>query len=106
MVTPIRAILKSAARAWGLEPAAHLAGARAVWLAIVGPDLAAHSAPVGVRGKRLLVGVTHPAAGQEIRLRSGVIIQALARELGEGAIAEVLPVPRRTLHRPRTRRSS
>ncbi len=97
MVTPIRDILKRVARAWGVEPAANLALARRVWVEIVGADLARISAPVTVRGKTLLVGVTHPAAGQEVRLRRAAILAALAREVGEGAVVDVQVVSRRRL---------
>lgn len=97
MVTPIRAILKSAARAWGIEPAARLAAARAAWPRIAGRALAALSAPVGVRGRSLLIGVTNAAAAQEIRLTKTAIVQALARDLGEEAVTDVVPVARRRL---------
>ncbi len=97
MVTPIRDILKSAVRAWGLEPAARLAIAQAAWPCIVGSALAEVSAPVALRGARLLVGVTHPTAGQEVRLRRAAIITALTRELGEAAIGDVVPIARRRL---------
>ena len=97
MVTPIRSILKSAARAWGIEPAARLAAARAAWPRIVGPALVASSAPVGVRGTILLIGVTNAAAAQEIRLSKTTIAQALAQELGEPGITDVIPVARRRL---------
>ncbi|MGH2403414.1 MAG: DciA family protein [bacterium] len=105
MVTPIRSILKSAARAWGIEPAARLATARTAWPRIVGPALAAASAPVALRGGRLLVGVTHATAGQEVRLRKGAIVHALACELGENAITDVVPVARQRLDLGVPRRS-
>lgn len=97
MVTPIRSILKSAARAWGIEPAARLAAARAAWPRIAGPALVASSAPVGVRGTILLIGVTNAAAAQEIRLLKTTITQVLAQELGEQGITDVIPVARRRL---------
>lgn len=97
MVTPIRDLLRSAARALGIEPAARLALAREAWPRIVGPALAEASAPVTLRGPRLMVGVTHATAGQEIRLRRAAIVEALARELRERAITEVVPVARRRL---------
>lgn len=95
MVTPLRDILKAAVRAWGLEPAARLARAQAAWGRIVGPALAEVSAPVALRGGRLLVGVTHSTAGQEIRLRRRDIKEALTRELGEDVVSDVVPVSRR-----------
>lgn len=101
MVTSIREILKRTARAWGLQPAAHLALARQMWPEVVGPELAKLSAPVTVRGKALLIGVTHPVAGQEIRLRQARILAALTREIGEGELTKVLVVARRRLPGPR-----
>ena len=97
MVTPIREILARAAGGWGLEPAARLAHARRVWGALVGPELAQASAPVAIRGKTLLVGVTHPTVGQEVRLRRTAILARLAIELGKRALEEIHPVPRRRL---------
>lgn len=103
MVTPIRAILKDAARKWGIEPAAHLAAARAAWPGVVGPALAAVSAPVSLRGRRLLVGVKNAAAGQEVRLRGHAIAAALGRELGTRAVTDVVPVHRQHLDLPLSR---
>lgn len=97
MVTPIREILARAAGGWGLEPAARLAHARRVWSALVGPKLAHISAPVAIRGKTLLVGVTHPTAGQEVRLQRTAILVGLATELGKQYLEEIHPVPRRRL---------
>jgi hypothetical protein len=97
MVTPLRDILKSAARAWGLEPAARLAAAREAWPKIVGPAVAPASAPVALRGPRLYVGVTNSTVGQEIRLRRTAIAQALNRTLGEEVVTDVVPVARRRL---------
>jgi predicted nucleic acid-binding Zn ribbon protein len=95
MVTPLRDILRAAARAWGVEPAAHLAIAREAWPRIVGGPLAAASAPLSIRSGRLRVAVTHPAAGQEIRLRAGAIVAALNREIGAPVVDEVVAVARR-----------
>lgn len=97
MVTPIRDILRTVAQTWNLEPAARLARAQEAWSRIVGQTLAEMSAPVAIRGGRLSVGVVHAVAGQEIRLRRTAIVRALARELGEEAVTDVLPVPRRRL---------
>ena len=97
MVTPIREILARAAGGWGLEPAARLAHARRVWGTLVGPELAHTSAPVAIRGKTLLVGVTHPTVGQEVRLRRTAILAGLAIELGKRVLEEIHPVPRRRL---------
>jgi hypothetical protein len=100
MVTPLRAILKTVTKTWKLEPAALLARAREVWPVVVGPAIATASTPVSLRGGRLMVGVTHPTVGQEIKLRQTSIVAALTRELGSGTIATVLPVHRRSLAMP------
>jgi hypothetical protein len=100
VVTPLRSILKAVTKTLKLEPAAHLARARDVWPAVVGPALAAGSAPVGLRGTRLAIGVTHPAIGQEIKLRQTQIVRALTRDLGSGVVTSVLPVHRRSLAIP------
>lgn len=100
MVTPLRDILKGAVKAWGLEPAARLAAVRSAWPRIVGAALAATSAPLVIRGPRLDVGVTHPAAGQEVRLRTRAITRAVNQALGEEAVSEVRVVTRRRLPRP------
>ncbi len=97
MVTPLREILRAAARRMGIESVAYLVEAQAAWPRVVGPALAAESAPVRLRKGLLLVGVRHPAAGHEIRLRQGEIVLALAREIGEGAVTAVRPVGRRKL---------
>jgi hypothetical protein len=97
MVTPLRDILKSVTQAWRLEPAARLALAQAAWPRMVGKSLAEVSAPVGIHGRRLVIGVIHPTVGQEIRLRRTAIIQSLARELGENAVTELVPAARRRL---------
>ncbi|MDQ7859615.1 MAG: DUF721 domain-containing protein [Armatimonadota bacterium] len=102
MVTPIRDILKSAARTWGIEPAVRLAAVQVAWARIVGPTLAGMSAPIGLRGRRLRVAVMHPAAAQEIRLRGPAILAALAREIGEGAVSEIATVSRRQIRPGRT----
>lgn len=103
MVTPVREVLARGIHRWGLEPAARLAEARRRWNALVGASLAEVSAPVGVRGKTLLVGVTHSAAGQEIRLRRAAILAGLAGKGGGGAFDDVRVVTRRRLGRPGAR---
>lgn len=96
-MTPIRDILRAAAKAWGIEPAARLAQAQEAWPRVAGTALAESSAPVALRGGRLLVGVTHAAAGQEVRLRRAGLLRGLAAALAEDAITEIVPVSRRRL---------
>ncbi|MBI3998203.1 MAG: DUF721 domain-containing protein [Armatimonadetes bacterium] len=101
MVTPVRTILKAVTQTWGLERAARLAAAAEHWAGVVGPVLAERSAPVGLRGDTLLVGVIHSTVGQEIRLRRTAITRKLAAILGQGAVRDVTVVPRRRLRQGR-----
>jgi predicted nucleic acid-binding Zn ribbon protein len=103
MVTPLRDILRSAARTWGIEPAVRLAAVQSAWARVVGPTLAEMSAPVGLRGGRLRVAVTHPTAAQEVRLRGPAIAAALAREIGEGVVTEVATIVRKPFRSAGTR---
>ena len=100
MVTSLRTILNAVTKTLKLEPAAHLARAQQAWPSVAGQAVASGSAPVGLRGKRLFVGVTHPAIGQEVKLREAEIVRALAKELGPGTIDAVVPVPRRSITAP------
>jgi hypothetical protein len=100
MVTPLKTILKAVTKTLKLEPAAYLAATRQVWPTIAGPVVSAASTPVGLRGKRLFIGVTHPAVGQEIKLRQAEFVRALSKQLGRGTIEAIVPVPRRHLDAP------
>jgi hypothetical protein len=72
---------------------------------VVGEILAAVSAPVALRGHRLVVGVLHHTAAHEVRLRQVAIVEALAGIVGKGVVADVVPVVRRRLPgRPGRRR--
>jgi predicted nucleic acid-binding Zn ribbon protein len=97
MVTPLRDILRAAAKAWGIEPAARLAAAREAWPRIVGPSLAGMTVPLAVRGQRLRVGVAHATAAQEVRLRRAAILRALNQEVGGEAVTELVTVARRRI---------
>lgn len=92
MVVPLRDILKAVARTWGLQPAVRLRRSQEVWPRVVGRVLAEVTSPVALRGGRLRVRADSPAAGQEIRLRREAILRALAREVGEGAVTDIIPV--------------
>jgi len=100
MVTPLRTILNAVAKTYRLEPAAHLATARAAWPDVAGGALAAASVPLRLRDRILTVGVTHPLAGQEVLLRQDQIVRALAARLGDGVIEKVVTTPRRSLAAP------
>lgn len=66
----------------GDTPAMRIAVA---WEEAVGPEIAAHAEPCALRGRVLEVRVDSPVRAQQLQLRQAVILEALARDVGEGA---------------------
>ena len=77
------------------------------WQPIVGERIAAHSQPVDVRGRTLIVEADHPGWVQMVMMRRGRIVDELRRrfpELGITGIAvRVVDRPGRTAPDPRAR---
>ncbi|MDX1649848.1 MAG: DUF721 domain-containing protein [Myxococcota bacterium] len=63
-------------------PAMRLAVA---WEEAVGPEVAAHAEPCALRGGVLEVRVDSSTRAQQLQLRQRTILEALARDVGEGA---------------------
>ncbi len=61
----------------------------AQWARIVGPDLAAHTAPERLDGAELVVAADSTAWATQLRLLAGELIRRLDLELGQGAIRRV-----------------
>jgi len=53
------------------------------WAAAVGPEVAAHARPVGVRGAVLEVEVDAPVWAQQLQLRTPELLRALAQAMRE-----------------------
>lgn len=66
----------------GDTPAMRLAVA---WEEAVGPEIAAHAEPCALRGGVLEVRVDSSVRAQQLQLRQAAILEALARDVGEGA---------------------
>ncbi len=83
--TRVESMLESVLGELGLEAtaAAHRVGQR--WVAAVGPEIAKHARPVGLRGGVLEVEVDSSVWCQQLQLSSPEILAALERELGEAA---------------------
>jgi predicted nucleic acid-binding Zn ribbon protein len=72
-------LIPAAARHLGLEEELRTARARSTWEAIVGervPAAAGECRLMGLDGLALLVEVDSPMVGQELRLRSAVLLAA------------------------------
>lgn len=94
-LTSLRAILRSAATALGVERAAHEALISEMWPEIAGQEAAAHAHPAGLRGTTLLVDVDPGLWMQELSARRGQHVEAINRRLGGRVVAEIRMRPRR-----------
>lgn len=59
------------------------------WAQIVGPDLAAHTAPEGLADGELVVTADSTAWATQLRLLAGQLVRRLNVELGEGTVRRV-----------------
>ena len=66
---------------------AHQIGA--IWEAAVGPQIAAHCRPKGLRGDVLELEVDSPVWSQQLQLRGPELLAALEREMGAEAPREL-----------------
>src|SRR3989454_8326707 len=94
-LTSLRAILRSAATALGVERAAHEALIAEMWSEIAGQEAAAHAHPAELRGTTLLVEVEQGLWVQELSARRGQFVEAINRRLGGRIVAEIRIRPSR-----------
>jgi predicted nucleic acid-binding Zn ribbon protein len=59
------------------------------WAQIVGPELAAHTAPDGLADGELTITADSTAWATQVRLLAGQLIRRLNAELGDGAVRKV-----------------
>lgn len=89
MLTHLRTVLRSAARALGVERAAHAALAVELWPEIVGPEAAAATRVTGLRAGVLLVDAQPGMWAQELSLRRSQLAATLNAALGESVIEDI-----------------
>lgn len=73
----------------GLEVASQAFRVGEQWAEAVGPEVAAHSRPVGLRGRVLEVSVDTSVWCQQLQMRRREILAALAARLGDDAPADL-----------------
>ncbi len=95
-LTSLRAILRSAATALGVERAAHQALIAEVWPEIVGAEAAAHARPMELRGTTLLVEVDPGLWVQELSARRGRFVEDINQRLGGPVVADIRLRPGQT----------
>ena len=59
------------------------------WAQLVGPDLAAHTAPGGLTDGELVVTADSTAWATQVRLLAGELVRRLNVELGDGTVRRV-----------------
>jgi len=59
------------------------------WAQIVGPELAAHTAPDGLAGGELTISADSTAWATQVRLLAGQLVRRLNAELGDGVVQTV-----------------
>jgi len=81
--------LRAAARTLGLERAAQAALIEEMWAEVVGDDAAAHSRPVGLRGRVLLADAEGSMWAQELSAQRMHLAMEINRRLGADAVSEI-----------------
>lgn len=99
MLTPLRSILKAAAKSLGVERAAHTAFIAEMWPEIVGPDAAAHTRTSGLRGGTLLVDTEPGLWVQELTAQRTRFIREINRRLGDAVVEDIRFRQRPGVHR-------
>lgn len=89
MLTPLREILKAAAKSLGLQRAAHAALVAEVWPEVVGGEAAAHTQTAGLRGGTLLVEAEPGPWAQELTAQRARFIEEINKRLGDPVISEI-----------------
>lgn len=89
MLTPLRSILKAAAKSLGLERAAHAAFIEELWPEIAGPEIAPHTRVTGLRGGILLVDTEPGPWAQELTVQRIRYVNELNRHLGEHVVDDI-----------------
>ena len=73
----------------GWETDAAVGGVMGRWVAIVGPEMAAHAVPVSFAEGALVVAADSTAWATQIRLLAGSLLARLAEDLGAGVVTSV-----------------
>jgi len=83
--TPVGSLMQSVLGDLGLESTAAAFEIGRSWPEAVGPEIAQHAKPVGLRGGVLEVSVDSSVWCQQLQLNRLEILAALRESLGEGA---------------------
>ena len=73
----------------GLDGVAQAHEIGSQWAEIVGPQIASHCRPLGIRGPVLELEVDSPVWSQQLQLRKTDLLRRLAERLGPGVQSEL-----------------
>jgi predicted nucleic acid-binding Zn ribbon protein len=59
------------------------------WVAVAGERLAAHTRPVAIRDRALVISAEDPAWATEARYRQAEVLRRLAERVGDGVVDRV-----------------
>lgn len=89
MLTPLRAILRAAARSLGVERAAFSSLIEEMWPEIIGLEAADHARPAGLRGAVLLVDTEPGPWAQELIVQRAKFVDAINDRLGATVVQDI-----------------
>ena len=89
MLTPLRSILKAAAKSLGLERAANAAFVEELWPDVAGPEVAPHTRVTGLRGGTLLIDTEPGPWAQDLTAQRARYVKEINRRLGENVVEEI-----------------
>jgi predicted nucleic acid-binding Zn ribbon protein len=87
--TTIKSVLGQALDAMDLDRAMSTAEIAEIWPEVVGPEVARHSRPIGMKGDVLHAEVDSSVWSQQLQPQIPIILRALRGRLGEHAPREV-----------------
>jgi predicted nucleic acid-binding Zn ribbon protein len=86
---PLEFAINGLVRETGWAVAITAGSVAARWAEIVGPDLAGHTVPDGLRDGELTVSADSTAWATQLRLLAGELVRKLNAELGAGTVTRV-----------------
>jgi predicted nucleic acid-binding Zn ribbon protein len=86
---PLFSAISGLVRESGWELAVATGSVFGRWAQIVGPDLAAHTTPLGLSDGELVVSADSTAWATQVRLLASQLVRRLNVELGDGAVRRV-----------------
>lgn len=89
-VAPIRERIPGLLKSLGLEQRLYQSQVCHQWAALVGPDIARHAQPVGLRNKILTISVDHPTWHYALRPMKAEFLAQIAQRIGPNIVRDIV----------------